>query len=144
MEQARSPVLARVAGCLALLAAFAIASPPLWGGLADADAASFVGFLFAMVWTGSPGVGAAACVAASRSQSGGFFFLGVEMLLILVPAGLIVDSAFIHWSSTGAFIYVTWPLMGWPALLTFMTVAYLFGWRAREGWPDPLPGAARG
>jgi hypothetical protein len=128
---------------VALLGAFAPASFLLWGAVVGGDGVSFVGFLFAMVWTGSPVVGAAACVAASRTASGGLFFLGVEMLLILAPLGLILDAAFVHWSSMGALIYVTWPLIGWPALLAVMALAYLFGWRPREGWPDPPRGAAQ-
>jgi hypothetical protein len=31
---------------------------------------------------------------------------------------------------------------GMPALLAIMALAYLFGWRPREGWPDPLRAAA--
>jgi hypothetical protein len=143
VEQTRSPALARAAGWLALLGIFAPASFPLWGAVVGGDGASFGGFLIAMVWTGSPVVGAAACVAASRTQSGGLFFLGVEMLLIVAPLGMILDSVYVHWSSMGGMIYLTWPLMAWPALLAVIALAYLFGWRPREGWPDPPSGAAR-
>jgi hypothetical protein len=77
--------LARAAGWLALFGIFAPASFPLWGAVVGGDGVSFGGFVIAMVWTGSPVMGAAACVAASRTSSGGLFFLGVDMLLIVAP-----------------------------------------------------------
>jgi hypothetical protein len=46
---------------------------------------------------------------------------------------MILDAMYVHWSSMGGMIYFTWPLMGLPALLAVMAVAYLFGWRPARG-----------
>jgi hypothetical protein len=137
VDQAKSPALARAAGGLALFGALATALSLLPGAFDEADAASLFGFLVLMAWINAPVVGAAACVAASRTQSGGLAFLGVQLLLILAWLGLMVDSLFTHERSTSALAFLTWPLMALPALFAFMGLAYLLGWRARGSWPDP-------
>jgi hypothetical protein len=125
---------------LALLAAVALALT-LLTSLDEFDTGTLFAFLIFMLWITSPALAAAACVAASRTQNGGLLFLGVELLLVLAILGVFVVPVF-HDSSAGAEALVTWPLMAWPALLGVIAVAYLCGWRPREGWPDPPAGAA--
>jgi len=137
VDQAKSPALARAAGWLALLGVLATALSLLPGVFDEVGTASIFGFLVLMAWINSPVVGAAACVAASRTQSGGLAFLGLELLLILAWLGLMFDSLFTQARSTSALAFLTWPLMALPALFSFMVVAYLLGWRARGSWPDP-------
>jgi hypothetical protein len=139
VDQAKSPALTRAAGGLALAGALVLALPMLWGAFAegDSDIASIFAFIVALLWTNSPAAGAAACVAASRTESGRLVFLGVEILLTLAVLGQFADDAYIHPSSMGGFLFLTWPLLGWPALLAFMGLAYSLGWRARGSWPDP-------
>ena len=130
--------IGRVAGWSALIYSLLMASPLLWGAF-KGDAISVVGALVAATWTASPAYGAALCAIATRTRAGAGVFLGVELLIMAWFGWVWIDTAILHPSSTGGFIYLSLPLFQWAGLVLVIAVAALTGWRARENWPDEPP-----
>jgi hypothetical protein len=128
MTPRRTPILTYVAGCIALAYLLALSVPFLYAAIALGDGASLGGAAVAATWTAGPVVAAAAFVGASPNRIGASLFLVLELLLIASFGWEFADSLS---SSTGGFIFFTWPLAQWAAIILAFLVALLFGWRMR-------------
>jgi hypothetical protein len=126
--------LPRVAAWLALGYAATLALPFVYGDFAERDAASLIGALVAGTWTAAPVVAAACFVAASRTRLGARFYFTVQLALIASFAWEFYQVWYVHPSSTGGFVFFTWPLLQWGTILVVAGVAAAFGWRAKESW----------
>jgi len=133
---ARDGALPRTAGWIALAYAIAIAVPNLWGGIYYGDGAALIGAFVAATWTAAPVVAAAGFVAASPTRPGMRLFLVFELILIASFAWVFIDVAYVHPSSTGGFVFLTWPLVQWIAIAIVSIVAFLLGWRRRPDFMD--------
>lgn len=132
---AEGRTLPRTAGWIALAYAVALAVPNLWGGIVYGDGAALVGAFVAATWTAAPVVAAAGFVAASPTRLGMMMFLAFELILIASFGWVFVDVLFVHPSSMGGMVFITWPLAQWIAIVIVSIVAFLLGWRGR---PDFL------
>jgi hypothetical protein len=117
-----------VAGWLALAYLLALALPFVYAALVEGDVASLAGAAIAGTWTAAPVVSTAAFVGASPGRIGAALFLLLELLLI---ASFGWEFAASLSSSTGGFIFLTWPLVQWMAIVVAFLVALFFGWRMR-------------
>jgi len=132
MGQLSRRTIARFAFWLALACGAALAVPFLYAVLFEGDGASLGGALLAAIWTGAPVYCAAAFVSASPDRTGAWSFLALQALLIATAVSQYIGS---HESSTGALIFVFWPIAQWAAILLAFLVALALGWRMR---PDFL------
>ncbi|MEA3031194.1 MAG: hypothetical protein QOG13_2519 [Sphingomonadales bacterium] len=82
-------------------------------------------------------VAAAGLAGASPTRRGALSFLALELVLILSFAWEFVQVSFVHPSSTGGLVFLSWPLLQWAAVAVAFPVALAFGWRMR---PDFLKG----
>ena len=128
--------LARAAALLALSYALAITGFTLQGIAASARRTILLMALFVIPWLAAPALAAACGVAASTSRAGAAAFLALEAALIVSMAWLDQDIAR-SGNSTAAVAFLFWPVFQWGAVAIFFLVAWLFGWRGRDNWPDP-------
>jgi hypothetical protein len=128
MAPPRTRILTHLAGWLALAYLLGLSVPFLYAAFVEGDGASLAGAAVAATWTAAPVVAAAAFVGASPGRTGASLFLLLELLLI---ASFGWEFAASLSSSTGGFIFFTWPLLQWAAIVVAFLVALLFGWRVR-------------
>jgi hypothetical protein len=128
MAPRRTPILTHLAGWLALAYLLALSLPFLYGAFVEGDGGALGGALIAATWTAAPVVAAAAFVGASPGRIGASLFFTLELLLIF-SFGL--EFATMPHTSTSGFIFLSWPLLQWPAIIGAFLVAMLFGWRMR-------------
>jgi len=128
MAQRRTPILTHLAGWLALANLLGLTLPFLYAAFVEGDGASLAGAAVAATWTAAPVVTAAAFVGASPSRIGASLFLLLELLLI---ASFGWEFVTMPHTSTSGLIFLSWPLLQWPAILLAFLVALLFGWRMR-------------
>ena len=128
MAAPRTRILTHLAGWLALAYLIGLTAPFLYAAFVEGDGASLGGAAVAATWTAAPVVAAAAFVGASPGRTGASLFFLLELLLI---ASFGWEYAASLSSSTGGFIFITWPLLQWTAVLIAFLVALLFGWRMR-------------
>ena len=129
MARSPAPFVSTAAGWLALAYVLALSLPFLYGAFFAGDGASLGGALVAATWTAAPVVAAAAFVGASPNRLGATLFFVLELLLA-------ASFAREYWmslsSSTGGFVFLTWPLLQWAAILLAFLLALLLGWRMRS------------
>jgi hypothetical protein len=128
MAPQRTPILTHLAGWLALAYFLALVLPFVYAAFVQGDGASLGGAAVAGTWTAAPIVAAAAFVGASPGRMGALLFFMLELLLV---ASFCWEFAVSLSSSTGGFVFFTWPLIQWAAIIVAFLVALLFGWRMR-------------
>jgi hypothetical protein len=128
--------LVRTASLLVLGYALAITGFTLQGIAHEGEAEALLMALFVIPWLAAPAMAAACGVAASTIRAGAAAFLALEAALIVSMAWLDQDIAR-NGNSTAAVAFLIWPVFQWGAVAVFFLVAWLFGWRGRDNWPDP-------
>jgi len=128
MAPRRTHILTHLAGWLALAYLLALSLPFLYAAFVEGDGASLGGALVAATWTSAPVVAAAAFVGASSSRIGAALFFALELSL---AASFGLEFITMPRTSTSGFIFLTWPLLQWLAIVVAFLVALPFGWRMR-------------